>query len=231
MWTIFKVFIEFVTILLLLFILGSFGHNTFGSLAPQPGIEPLSPALEGQVLTTGLPGKCLNKILIGFFGQELGVSFLKCFFHIAASHSPDKSSNIASSLLSEFSCFLSMVYKAVLHLTLNLISYRSTGDFRSPLCHSGWVFQVVLVVKNTPVNAGEIRGAGSIPGLGRSPGGRHGDSLQYSRLENPMDRRAWRAIVHRVTQIWTQLKQLSTHTCVVLFEVPLLWNTYILLPA
>ena len=157
------------------------------------------------------------------------MSFLKCFFHIAASHSPDKSSNIASSLFSESSCFLSVVYKALCPLTLSL--YRSTGDFSSPLCHIGWISQVALVVKNPPVKAGEIRDAGSIPGLGRSPGGRHVNSLQYPCLENPMDRRAGQAIVHRVTQIWTQLKQLSTHTCVVLFEVSLLWNTYILLPA
>ena len=44
---------------------------------------------------------------------------------------------------------------------------------------------MVLVVKNLPANAGDIRDAGSIPGLGRSPGGEHGNPLQYSRLENP----------------------------------------------
>ena len=47
---------------------------------------------------------------------------------------------------------------------------------------------MALEVKNPPANAGEIRNVGSIPGLGRSPGGRHGKSLQYSCLENPMDR-------------------------------------------
>ena len=50
---------------------------------------------------------------------------------------------------------------------------------------------VVLVVKNLPANAGDIRDVGSVPGLGRSPGGGHGYPLQYSCLENPMDRRAW----------------------------------------
>ena len=54
--------------------------------------------------------------------------------------------------------------------------------------------QVVLVVKNPPANVGDIRDAGSIPGLGRSPGG-HGNLLQYSCLENPMDRGAWQATV------------------------------------
>ena len=55
--------------------------------------------------------------------------------------------------------------------------------------------QVVLVVKNLPVNAGDRREVGSIPGLGQSPGGRHGNPLRYSRLENPMDRGAWWATV------------------------------------
>ena len=51
------------------------------------------------------------------------------------------------------------------------------------------------VVKNLPANAGDVRHTGSTPGLGRSPGGGHGSPLQYSGLENPMDRGAWRATV------------------------------------
>ena len=54
----------------------------------------------------------------------------------------------------------------------------------------GWASQVVLVVKNLPVNAGDIRDGDWIPGLGRVPGGGHGNSLQYSCLENIMDRGA-----------------------------------------
>ena len=54
------------------------------------------------------------------------------------------------------------------------------------------------MVKNSPANAGNIRDAGSVPGLGRSPGGEHGNPLQYFCLQNPIDREAWRAIVHRV---------------------------------
>ena len=50
--------------------------------------------------------------------------------------------------------------------------------------------QVVFLVKNPPANAGNIRDGVSIPGSGRSPGGGHGNSLQYSWLENPMDRGA-----------------------------------------
>ena len=71
---------------------------------------------------------------------------------------------------------------------------------------------MVLVVKNLPARTGEVRDEGSIPGSGRSPGGGHGNSLQYSWLENPRDGGAWRAMVHGVIKSWTKLKQLSTHT-------------------
>ena len=54
-----------------------------------------------------------------------------------------------------------------------------------------WVSQVTPVVKNLPANGGDIRVVGLIPGLGRSPGGGNGNPLQYSCLENPMDRAAW----------------------------------------
>ena len=63
-----------------------------------------------------------------------------------------------------------------------------------------------LVVKNPPANAEDLRDVGSIPGSGRSPGGGHGKPLQYSCLENPMDRRAWQATVHRLAKSWTLLK-------------------------
>ena len=51
------------------------------------------------------------------------------------------------------------------------------------------------MIKNLPINAGDIRDVGSVTGLGISPGGGHGNPLQYSCLENPMDRGAWRATV------------------------------------
>ena len=62
-----------------------------------------------------------------------------------------------------------------------------------------------IVVKNLPANAGNTREAGLIPGSGRFPGGGHGNPLQYSCLENPMDRRAWRATVHGVAKNWTRM--------------------------
>ena len=57
------------------------------------------------------------------------------------------------------------------------------------------------MVKNTPANAGDITDSGSIPGSGRSPGGGHGNPLQSSCLENPMDRGARRATVHGVSEL------------------------------
>ena len=65
------------------------------------------------------------------------------------------------------------------------------------------------VVKNLTANAGDERDSGPIRGLG-SPGEGHCNPLQYSRLENPRERGAWQAIVHKVTKSWTQLKRLNT---------------------
>ena len=85
------------------------------------------------------------------------------------------------------------------------------GIYLHCCAHRSWASQVSLVVKSPPANAGDKRDVGLIPELGRSPGGGHGNLLQYSCLENPMDRRAWQAIVHRVTKNWTWLKQPCKH--------------------
>ena len=68
---------------------------------------------------------------------------------------------------------------------------------------------MALVVKNVLANTGDLRGEGLIPGLGRSPGGGNGNPLQYSCLENPMDRGAWQVTVHWVAKSRTQMKRLS----------------------
>ena len=60
-----------------------------------------------------------------------------------------------------------------------------------------------LVVKNPPASAGDIRDVGLIPGSGKSPGGGNESPLQYSCLENPMDRGAWQVTVHGVTKSQT----------------------------
>ena len=62
--------------------------------------------------------------------------------------------------------------------------------------------KVALVVKKPPTIAGDIRNSGSIPGSGRFPGGEHGNPLQYFCIENPIDREAWWATVHRVAKSW-----------------------------
>ena len=66
------------------------------------------------------------------------------------------------------------------------------------------------VVKNLPAKAGASGDGGLIPGWGRSPGRGYDNPLQYSYLENSLDRGAWKAIVHCVAKSWTQMKWLST---------------------
>ena len=61
----------------------------------------------------------------------------------------------------------------------------------------------VKLVKHPPGNSGDMRNMGLIPGLERCPGGGHGSPLEYSCLENPMNRGAWQAIEHRVSKSWT----------------------------
>ena len=70
------------------------------------------------------------------------------------------------------------------------------------------------MVKNLPANAWDVRGEGSVPRWGRSPGGGHGNPLQYSCLEKPMDRGAWWAAVHRVAQSQTWLKWLKSSSSI-----------------
>ena len=77
------------------------------------------------------------------------------------------------------------------------ISHFSWGYFPVLM---GWGSQLVLVVKNLPAKVGDRRDKGSIPGLRRSPGEGNGNPLKYSCLENPMNREAWQAMVHRVAK-------------------------------
>ena len=67
--------------------------------------------------------------------------------------------------------------------------------------------QVALVVKNLPASAGDTREVDSFPGSGRAPEEGNGNSLQYSCLENPMDREAWQATAHRIAKSQTKLKK------------------------
>ena len=96
-----------------------------------------------------------------------------------------------------------------------------------------WAPQVALAVKNTPVNEGNARDMGLIPGSGRSHGEGHSKPLQYSYLKNPMDRGAWWAAVHGVAKSWTGLsdftftfhfhaleKEMATHSSVLVWRIP-----------
>ena len=79
--------------------------------------------------------------------------------------------------------------------------------------------QAVFIIKNLSANAGDIRGVGSVPRLGRSPGEGNSNPLQYSCLENAMDREVWRTTVHGVTQGQTRLKRLSRGTKMVIPQI------------
>ena len=80
--------------------------------------------------------------------------------------------------------------------------------FNSTHLHITGNFQNGSVGKESTWHAGDV---GSIPRLGRSPGGEHGNPLQYSFLENPVDRGTWQAAIHRIAKSWTRLKQLRMH--------------------
>ena len=71
--------------------------------------------------------------------------------------------------------------------------------------------------KESACNSGDAGDGGLITGSGKSPGGGHGNSLQYSCLDNPMDRAAWCATVHRISKNQTLLKQLNMHTCLLIY--------------
>ena len=68
---------------------------------------------------------------------------------------------------------------------------------------------MALVIKNLPANAGDKRSKGSIPEWEKSPGGGHGNPLQYSWLEDPLDRGGWLAMVHRVAKVGHHFSDLA----------------------
>ena len=84
--------------------------------------------------------------------------------------------------------------------------------------------QVAIVVNNLPANAEDIRDVGLVPGSGRSLGGGHGNSLQYSCLENLMDREAWQGVTYRITKSWACLKWLSMQACSLTLTLAILFG-------
>ena len=94
-------------------------------------------------------------------------------------------------------------YKCIIIIDCN---YNNTHNIIYNIYIHIYASQVTVVVKNPPANVGDLRDMSSVPGLGRSPGEGYGNPVQYSCLENPIDRRVWRATFHRVTQSLTLLK-------------------------
>ena len=101
--------------------------------------------------------------------------------------------------------------KNLLQAKCDICSFYFRGLNLIRICIIVYSIVVVLVVKSPPANAGDVRGVGWLPGSGGAPAGQHGNPLQCSCLENPLDRGAWWATHHGVTKSRTPLKQLSTH--------------------
>ena len=102
----------------------------------------------------------------------------------------------------------------------NYTSHTRHWRFRHDYVYK-WASQVVLVIKNLPTNAGDTGDLGLIPGSGRFPGEGNCNPLQYSCLENPMDRVAWQATVHNVTQSQTWHAQYISNSKVVWWQLRL----------
>ena len=93
---------------------------------------------------------------------------------------------------------------AIAYSEVWISKYSNTND-------SHWASQVAPVVSSSPASTEDARDAGSIPGSGRSPGGRYSNPLQYACLENPMDRGVWQATFHGITKRWTWVKRQNMH--------------------
>ena len=112
-----------------------------------------------------------------------------------------KNLNMIQSLYWEASNLALMIDKNIDYFKWNNKKWHGNSRYSWPRCRLQGASQVGLVVKSLPTNAANTRDVGSIPGLGKFPRGRHGNPLQYSCLENSMDREAWWATIHRVTEV------------------------------
>ena len=154
-----------------------------------------------------LPGSSAHGIFQARVLEWVAIAFSTCIYDVCL---------ISVQLLSEILfwkknfCFINLKAIALRNPKVRFvpISYAFLfffySSFLQKLCLllSLFGFPGGTVVKNSPANAGEV---GLIPGLGRSPGEVHGNPLQYSCLQNSMDRGAWQATVHGVTKSWTGL--------------------------
>ena len=127
----------------------------------------------------------------------LGFQFIHCYYYYESLLSWPKNS---------FDFFRNIFCKSPNELFGQSNSLKTAID---NMYMNGWASQVALVIKNPSTNPRDVRDMGSITGSGRSPGGGHNNPLQCSFLENPKDRGAWRATVHKVSKSRTRLKHLS----------------------
>ena len=130
--------------------------------------------------------------------------FFQILFRYKLLHDIEYSS-LCCTIGSYFFCYIKLV-----HFIIYIPYISDTIEYLTLTFH--WASQAVLVVKKPPASAGHVRHMGLIPGSGRSPRGGHGNPLQYSCLESPMDRGAWWATVCGVAQSRTWLKQLISYT-------------------
>ena len=105
--------------------------------------------------------------------------------------------------------FGSCKLEAMSQTVTKLGSLSSCTEYRQYFSTSAT--QMALAVKNLPANTGDTRDVGSIPGSRQSPGEGHDNPLQYSCLENSMDRGVWRATVHGASKSWTQMQRILTY--------------------
>ena len=155
----------------------------------------------GQVYTTYLWYSCPNNGKAEEWSKKLcrsDVKKLSCVFFTDISGKEKLRCRIGcerceTQLLIQCGHFTSAYTGKVSQVQINIFSLA--------LCLASWGFPGGSVVKNSPASKGDV---GSIPGPGRSLGEGNGNPLQYSYLENPMDRGAWRATVHRVTKSRTR---------------------------
>ena len=107
-------------------------------------------------------------------------------------------------LINEFSCLACLVTcTCPLQVVDFCVLYRVQYLYLNPRMSKSRASLVMLLVKNQPASARDMGDLGSIPGSGRCPGGGHGNPLQYSCLENPMDRGILQAVAHGVAQSLT----------------------------
>ena len=97
----------------------------------------------------------------------------------------------------------SVCYISTEPFTFNPICIYKTQYKRTEAAQRVSAFHLALMVKNLPANARDLRDTGLVPGSRRSPGGGHGNPLQYSCQKNPMNRGAWWATAHEVAKSWT----------------------------